>query len=234
MEAISLLPLLLWEQFTAHGTKIITAMYKITIAFLISVVLILCGKREKESKILNESLESVTGKSNVFSDSIINRSFVSPNGERFLRFEMEVDTPITAVWKAIATEEGVKTWMAPVAKFDLKIGGTVQTNYYPNAKIGDAGTITLGIINYIPNELLIYKITLNDVFPEKCRKEDKNLQEIIQLKPLTGNKTKVISTMVGWGAGKEWDETYTFFEKGNKWSYQQLIKRFKNEAVEWN
>lgn len=207
-------------------------MYKITIACLFSIILISCGLRPKETSIQTKSLESVTQKSSISSDSIMNRSFVSENGERFLRFEMEVDTPITEVWKAIATEEGIKTWMAPVAKLDLKIGGTVQTNYNKNSKIGDEGTIALGIINYIPNEMLIYKITLNDVFPEKCRKEDKNLQEIIQLTPLTKNKTKVISTMVGWGTGEEWDKTYSFFEKGNKWSYQEFIKRFKNGKAE--
>lgn len=212
----------------------ITTMYKIIAAGFIYIILASCGQDKKGNTVLNESLESVKGNSNTFSDSIMNRSFVSENGEKFLRYEMEIDTPVTEVWEAIATEEGMKTWMVPVAKLDLKTGGTVQTNYNTNAKIGDEGTITLGIINYIPEEMLIYKIMLNDEFPEKCRKEDKNLQEIIQLKPLANNKTKVISTMVGWGVGKEWDQTYSFFEKGNKWSYEQLIKRFKDGAIKWN
>ncbi|MEP7322333.1 MAG: SRPBCC domain-containing protein [Saprospiraceae bacterium] len=208
-------------------------MYKIITACFTTIILIAWVQHQKENKILNENLESVTGKSDDFADSIMNRSFVSENGEKFLRYEMEVDTPIIEVWKTIATEEGMKTWMVPVAKLDLKIGGTVQTNYNANAKTSDEGTITLGIINYIPNEMLIYKITLNKVFPEKCRREDKNLQEIIQLIPRGENKTKIISTMVGWGQGKEWDKTYAFFEMGNKWSYQQLIKRFKDGAIKW-
>ena len=158
------------------------------------IILASCGQDTKENTVLNESLESVTGNATAFSDSIMNRSFVSENGEKFLRYEMEVDTPIAEMWEAIATEEGMKTWMVPVARLDLTIGGTVQTNYNPNSKIGDEGTIPLGIINYIPNEMLIYKVVLNNVFPKKCRDEDKNLQEIIQLKPLANNKTKVIST----------------------------------------
>jgi len=32
--------------------------------------------------------------------------------------------------------------------------------------------------------------------------------------------------MVGWGVGKDWDETYQFFAKGNKWTYQQLVNSF--------
>lgn len=207
-------------------------MYKIITASFIFIILV--GQEKHENKVLNESLESVIGTSKAFSDSLINRSFVSVNGERFLRFEMEIDRPITEVWNAIATEEGINTWMVPVAKLDLRTGGNVQTNYNINAKIGDKGTITLGIINYIPQEMLTYRITLNELFPEKCRKEDQNLQEIIQLKQLSKNITKVTSTMVGWGEGTEWDETYAFFEKGNNWSYQQLLKRFKDGPVNWN
>ncbi|MEO6668859.1 MAG: SRPBCC domain-containing protein [Ferruginibacter sp.] len=208
-------------------------MYKIILVCFIFFILSSCGQDKKENTVLNESHKSVTEKSSVISDSVMNLSFVSENGEKFLRFEMEVDTPVAEVWQAIATEEGVKTWMAPVAKLDLKTGGTVQTNYNIASRIGEEGTISLGIINYMPNELLIYKITLNNMFPEKCRKEDKNLLEIIQIKPVSKIRTKIISTMVGWGVGKEWDKTYSFFERGNKWSYQQLIKRFRNGVIDW-
>ena len=30
--------------------------------------------------------------------------------------------------------------------------------------------------------------------------------------------------MIGWGTGKEWDDAYVFFAKGNKWTYEELIK----------
>ena len=129
--------------------------------------------------------------------------------------------------KVIATDEGIKKWLAPVAILDLRMGGTLKTNYNETAKIGDKGTITLGIVSYIPSEMLTYKIMLNELFAEKCRKEDGNLQHIIQLKPLGKNKTKIISTMVGWGQGTEWDEVYSFFEKGNKWTFQKLLRSFK-------
>jgi uncharacterized protein YndB with AHSA1/START domain len=165
--------------------------------------------------------------------NVINKSFVSENGERFLRLELVVDASIEEVWEAFTTEEGIKTWMTPVVKLDFRIGGSALTNYNKDAKPGDEGTITLGIINYIPYEMLTYKVTLTSVFPEKCRNEDENLQEIIQFKPVKKNKTKIISTMVGWGEGKDWDQTYSFFEKGNKWSYEELLKRFTTGPIEW-
>jgi hypothetical protein len=35
--------------------------------------------------------------------------------------------------------------------------------------------------------------------------------------------------MIGWGTGKEWDDVYNFFAKGNTWSDKQLIKCFSEE-----
>ena len=209
-------------------------MNPIILSCIISILLSAYSQTTKENAFSIKNVSAVGERSAAFSDSLLNLSFIDTNGEKFLRFELEIDTPIAEVWKAIATEEGMKTWMVPVARLDLKTGGSVKTNYNSDAKAGDAGTITLGIISYIPNEMLIYKVNLNGAFPEKCRKEDINLQEIIQLKPIGNGKTKVISTMVGWGSGKEWDTTYSFFEKGNKWSYQQLINRFKNGPVKWD
>jgi hypothetical protein len=203
-------------------------MHKIFIIVFTLFTIASYGQLKVRDTTLKQGLESVTGKTdNISPQGIVNNSFNAPDGERFLRFEIVVNTAIAETWKIIATEEGIKKWMAPVVFLDLRVGGMLKTNYTETAKIDDKGTITLGIINYIPSEIITYKITLNELFAEKCRKEDKNLQHIIQLKSLGQNKTKIISTMAGWGQGKEWDEAYTFFEKGNAWTFQKLLKAFK-------
>jgi uncharacterized protein YndB with AHSA1/START domain len=186
------------------------------------------GQLQIQDTTLKQGLESVTGKSKTIStEGIVNNSFIAADGERFLRFEITVNRTINETWKFIATEEGIKKWMAPVALLDLRIGGTLKTNYNETGKIDEKGTITLGIINYIPSEIITYKITLNELFAEKCRKEDKNLQHIIQLKSLGPTQTKIISTMAGWGQGNDWDEAYLFFEKGNTWTFQKLLTAIK-------
>jgi hypothetical protein len=92
------------------------------------------------------------------------------------------------------------------------------------ATIGTAGTIQLPIINYLEKEIITLKVKLNESFPKSVRDEDRNLQEIVQIVDLGNGKTKVVSSMVGWGTGKDWDETYAFFARGNEWTYQQLVK----------
>jgi Activator of Hsp90 ATPase homolog 1-like protein len=156
-------------------------------------------------------------------------NIVTQTKERVLRIESIIPARPQAVWKAFATEEGLKRWAAPVVALDLRIGGTLSTHYDKKASIGDPGTIRLGIVNYLEGELMTYRVHLTSSFSPKARAEDQNLQEIIQIVPLTNGTTKVVSSMIGWGTGKEWDETYNFFATGNAWSYSQLVKSFSEE-----
>jgi hypothetical protein len=157
---------------------------------------------------------------------VFTTNLVTESKERVLRIEGIIHASQQQVWKAFATEEGLKKWIAPVVALDLRIGGALSTHYDTNASIGSPGTIRLGIVHYLEPELITYKVNLTSSFSQKARAEDQNLQEIVQIVPWTNGTTKVISSMVGWGAGKEWDDTYNFFAKGNAWTYQRLARCF--------
>jgi uncharacterized protein YndB with AHSA1/START domain len=126
------------------------------------------------------------------------------------------------IWKWFSTEDGYKCWIAPVVKLNMRTGGAVKTNYDKSAKIGDAGTITLPILNYVENEALTFKVNLNEKFSADLRAHDNRLQEIIQLHGLSNGGTKMVSTMVGWGDGPDWDKAAQFFVQGNEWTYKNL------------
>jgi uncharacterized protein YndB with AHSA1/START domain len=146
------------------------------------------------------------------------------SGERAVRVDATLKQPPETTWKFFSTEDGLKCWAAPVIRLDLRIGGSLKSNYDRSASIGDAGTISLGILNYVENEVMTYKVSLNDAFSAELRSQDGNLQEIIQLQRRPDGGTHLVSSMVGWGTGAEWDKAVVFFEKGNEWSYQQLAK----------
>jgi uncharacterized protein YndB with AHSA1/START domain len=131
---------------------------------------------------------------------------------------------VEQVWNAWTTQDGLREWVAPVVAINLRIGGTISTKYDSKAKIGESGTITLPIVNYVEKQLITLRVNLNDSFARKVRDEDQNLQEIVQIADIGDGKTKLVSSMVGWGTGKEWDDTYAFFARGNEWTYQQLAK----------
>ena len=159
---------------------------------------------------------------------VTNSSYVTEFGEKALQFSIEVPTARIEVWKLFTTDKGLEKWMAPVVKTNMRIGGWIRTNYDKTKTTDDTTAIQLDIINYLENEMLTLKVNLNDNFPIEAKNEDKNLQEIIQFIDLGNGTTKIISTMVGWGKGSYWDKTYSFFEKGNEWTYKEFLKLFNS------
>lgn len=157
---------------------------------------------------------------------VANTSYVTQYGERVLQLSIIVPINLKETWKLFTTDEGLKKWIAPVAKIDMKIGGSIRTNYDKEKTVEDTSSIKLDIINYIEYEMLTLKVNLNNSFPPEVKKEDKNLQEILQFVKVDDNRTKIISTMVGWGQGSHWDMAYSFFEKGNDWTYKEILKLF--------
>ena len=182
-------------------------------------------KRTLSSLVLGTGLALGTGLT-ASAQEVHTTNVVTETKERVLRIESIVPASPTEVWKAFATEDGLRKWIAPVVALDLRIGGTLSTHYDQTATIGSPGTIRLEIVHYLEGELMTYRVHLTSSFNPKVRAEDQNLQEIIQIVPWTNGTTKVISSMVGWGTGAEWDKTYSFFAKGNAWTYRQLSKSF--------
>ena len=143
-------------------------------------------------------------------------------GEQVVTVEAIFKPPPASVWKWFSTEEGYKCWAAPVVRLDLRTGGKLETNYNKSAAIGDPGTISLDILNYVETEVLTFKVKLNESFSDRLRSEDDKLQEIIQLQRLPGGGTRMVSSMVGWGTGPDWDKAVAFFARGNEWTYKNL------------
>jgi hypothetical protein len=156
-----------------------------------------------------------------------NISYQTTNGEKVLQLSITVPIQKSEAWKLFSTDSGLVKWMAPVAKIELKTGGYIKTNYDRQKGLKDKTTIRLDIVNFLREELMTLKVNLNDKFPKEARKTDKNLQEILQFMDLGNGQTKIISSMVGWGKGEHWDKTYSFFEKGNIWTFQQILNLFK-------
>ena len=156
--------------------------------------------------------------------TVENTSYVTQTGERVLQLEIVAPLSQPEAWKLFSTEEGLRKWIAPVVVLDLRTGGVILTNYDSSKTVKDSGTIRLPVINYLEGEMITLKVILNNNFADSVRREDGNLQEIIRLKSEGDRKTRIISTMVGWGKSPDWDKTYEFFRRGNTWTYQRMIK----------
>lgn len=162
----------------------------------------------------------------VIAQEINNTSYTNSYGEKVLRFEITVPANINEVWELFSTENGWVKWASPFVKIDLRINGKFLSSYDSTKIPGDPGTIILPLLSYLQNELIIFKVELNEEFKDNLREEDVNLQEVVQFIQVDNGKTRIISSMIGWGSGSDWNEAYNFFSRGNEWTYRQLLKLY--------
>lgn len=155
-----------------------------------------------------------------------NTSYTNTAGEKVLRLELILPVTKNEAWKYFSSDSLLRKWIAPVAHIELKTGGYILTNYDKNKSLQDKSSITCGIISFLENELMVLKVHLNDNFSKDVAAQDQYLQEIIQFTDFGNGRTKITSSMIGWGKGKDWETTYKFFVAGNEWTYKELAKLF--------
>lgn len=153
-------------------------------------------------------------------------SLVLADGTRILRESTLIRAPRDAVWRAFATTEGMKSWEAPVAEVDLKVGGHIEASYDPKQHIGAPGNIRHEILGFLPGEILVFR---NTATPPGFHHADLfgRVTNIMQIEDAGGGMTRLTLSGVGYGSGKDWDELYDFFHAGNAWLFEALKAHFE-------
>ena len=144
--------------------------------------------------------------------------------------EMEIDASIDQVWDAFTTTAGLKSWAAPLADVDFKIGGKWRANYNAQGKLGDANTIENTILSYDPQRMLSIRPTrFPQGFPfvETARKT----WTVFYFSPVTKARTKLRLVGLGYTDDKQSQQLRAFFLQGNKFSLKKLAQALvKDEA----
>jgi uncharacterized protein YndB with AHSA1/START domain len=153
-------------------------------------------------------------------------SIVEPDGGRILRESIVIAAPRQAVWKAFATADGIKSWEAPVAAIDLKVGGYMEASYDPKSHLGDPDNIRHEVLGYLPGELLMFR---NVQAPKGFKHQElfARTTTVIQFEDLGQGRTRVTVSGVGYGQGKDYDELYAFFHSGNAYLLEMLKAHFE-------
>lgn len=136
-----------------------------------------------------------------------------------------VNAPVDQVWAALTTSEGLESWMAAHARIELRIGGTMKTQYDPKGTIDDSKAIENTILSYEPMRMLSFKVTKAPVgfpFPNAI----KNMWTVVYFTPEGDKATRVREVSMGFGADDESKKMREFFNRGNAVTLQHLQKRF--------
>lgn len=154
------------------------------------------------------------------------------NGSHILVHEVLVDAPVSAVWAAISTAEGWKTWAAPAAWTPLESPDIIETSYSPGERPDGPATIKQQIVARVPEVLMVFRtIKAPAGFPDFDTYS--KVTSVLQLEPVGENRTKVRLTGAGYADTDAGWRLLSFFEKGNSTTLDWLRTRFSQGPIDW-
>lgn len=154
--------------------------------------------------------------------------------DRNIHLQTIVNAPIQDVWKAWTTESGLESFLAPDCEVDLRVNGSMDIYFYPEAPEGQRGAENLHILAVENYRLLSF--TWNNP-AELPGIGNQQTHVLLKLFPAgkSGKKTKLVLIHDGWGDGELWDQAYRYFSK--EWQNTVLFRlhyRFDKGPVNWS
>lgn len=143
--------------------------------------------------------------------------------------EFTVKAPLKNVWDAYTTKQGYENWAVPLAEIDLKVGGTIKSNYNPAGTIGDSTTIVTHIINYVPDQLITLQAEITDNFPEFMKKEADDFFNVIYFRKTKEGHTNVKSFGIGYKNTPKYLELMNYFISANEKTLMKLIEYLEED-----
>jgi uncharacterized protein YndB with AHSA1/START domain len=141
--------------------------------------------------------------------------------------EGTVCAPVELVWDAWTTSEGLRSWLAPHAEIDLRVGGIMRTNYNPGGYLGDSTTIENKILSYDPMRMLAIKVHKTPQgFPFSTAVQD--MWTIVYFSETESGRTHIRIIGLGFTDSDESQQMRSFFDKGNATTLTQLQQRFNS------
>jgi uncharacterized protein YndB with AHSA1/START domain len=149
-----------------------------------------------------------------------------------LKFEVEVDAPISLVWETWTTPKGVKSFFAPDCRMDLKPGGQYEMLFNLDDKEGYRGGEGCVLLALEEPKMLSFTWNAPPEFPE-IRQQKTHVT--VYLESLTEQRTRVTLIHDGWGCSEDWQLVQKYFERA--WGFvvlPRLKQRFLQGPIHWD
>jgi len=150
--------------------------------------------------------------------------------ERAIDKEVVVAAPIEAVWQAWTTRAGIRTFFAPDAEVDARVGGAFHIHINPFAEPGMKGADDMRYMALQAPTMLSFDWNAPPSLPEV---RAQRTFVVVRLAPVDAKSTRVSLHHTGWGTGGQWDDTYAYFDRAWGNVLGNLKKSFESGPVDW-
>jgi len=150
--------------------------------------------------------------------------------DRKLTHAAIIEAPVSNVWDAFATSEGLRSWISPNADIDVSIGGKMRVNYNPAGALGDPNTIENTILSFEKQRMLSMRTTRA---PAGFPFEDaiKGTWSVIYFEPQGDARTRLTISGMGYTDDPLSQQMYNYFDWGNDATFKALNAGFVGKAA---
>ena len=157
-------------------------------------------------------------------DSVVDESFVARTAERVIKHSLVLGEPVGRIWDLYTSAVGLESWAAPNVEVDLRIGGTISSNFKVGASVGAPGTVVTEILHIIPEEEIVLRddlvslLTMGglyewlDIFPQAFLAEletgGDDVFTTVRFERVAAHQTRLTVLSYSYGQGAEWDRVY--------------------------
>lgn len=162
------------------------------------------------------------------------QNFYAQQLDRNIYIETVVDAPVTEVWVTWTTKKGLESFLAPESYVDLRVDGTIDIFFFPEAPEGHRGAEGMRILSVIPNKMFSFTWNSPPDLPEIRNQRTHVTLKFFPADP-RNSRTKLVLIHDGWGDGEIWDQAYQYFIRA--WRDEVLFRlhyRFNTGPVNWS
>jgi uncharacterized protein YndB with AHSA1/START domain len=150
--------------------------------------------------------------------------------ERSIDKQVEVAASVDEVWEAWTTRDGIKSFFAPDANVDPRVGGAFQIYMDPLAEPGLKGADEMRFMALQPKKMISFDWNAP---PHLAQARKQRTFVVVRFEPVSDKLTRVTLHHSGWGDGGEWDKTFDYFERAWPYVLGNLKKRFDGQPQDW-
>ena len=154
------------------------------------------------------------------------------DGTLTLSHQVVVPAPRDAVWAAISTPAGWRTWATPVSWVPEDEPEAIEGSYDPAARPGAPSLIRQRILARLPGRLMVFRtVRAPQGFPHFDVYQRVTL--FFELESVDAGHTRVRLTGTGYADSEAGRLLFGFFRDGNRISLERLRRRFVSGPLDW-
>lgn len=150
--------------------------------------------------------------------------------ERSIDKQVEVAASVDQVWDAWTTRDGIRSFFAPDANIDARVGGAFQIYIDPLAEPGLKGADEMRFMALQPKKMISFDWNAP---PHLAQVRKQRTFVVVRFEPVSDKITRVTLHHTGWGDGGEWDKAFDYFERAWPSVLGNLKKRFDGQPQDW-